>query len=89
MPLGAPSGSADVMAVDQTKRILSVAMYALLGVAVACALCLLPFGRGETGREPEAGAETPNVILILTDDLAVNDLNPVRFDTCPTLSRCS
>jgi hypothetical protein len=51
-PLGAPSGNADVKVVDQTKRILSVALYALLGVVVACALsACFPSGKGKQAKK--------------------------------------
>ena len=63
-------------AVDQTRRILSVALYALLGVAVACALsACFPSAEGKQADNQEQEPKPPNVILILTDDLAVNDLN--------------
>jgi N-acetylglucosamine-6-sulfatase len=85
-PLGAPSGNADVKVVDQTKRILFVALYALLGVAVACALsACFPSAEGKQAENQKQEPKPPNVILILTDDLAVNDLNPRALRHMPNL----
>src|ERR671912_2463037 len=85
-PPGAPSGDADVKVVDQTKRILSVALYALLGVAVACALsACFPSAEGQQAEDQKQEPKPPNVILILTDDLAVNDLNPRALGHMPNL----
>jgi N-acetylglucosamine-6-sulfatase len=85
-PLGAPSGNADVKVVDQTKRILFVALYALLGVVVACALsACFPSAEGKQAENQKQEPKPPNVILILTDDLAVNDLNPRALRHMPNL----
>src|SRR5918999_1575891 len=74
------------MAVDQTKRILSVAMYALLGVAVACALsACFPSAEGKQVENRKQAPKPPNVILVLTDDLAVNDLKPRALQHMPNL----
>jgi N-acetylglucosamine-6-sulfatase len=74
------------MAVDQTKRILSVAMYALLGMAVACALsACFPSAEGKQAEKQKQEPKPPNVILILTDDLAVDDLNPRALGHMPNL----
>src|SRR5918999_3193092 len=74
------------MAVDQTKRILSVAIYALLGVAVACTLsACFPSAEGKQVENQEQEPKPPNVILILTDDLAVDDLNPRALRHLPNL----
>ena len=60
-------------------------MYALLGVAVACALSsCFPSAEGKQAENQKQEPKPPNVVLILTDDLALDDLNPARFDTCPT-----
>jgi N-acetylglucosamine-6-sulfatase len=75
-----------VRAVDQTKRILSVVMYALLGVAVACAIsACFPSAEGKQAENNKQEPKPPNVILILTDDLAVNDLNPRALRHMPNL----
>src|SRR5918993_889669 len=86
-PLGAPFGDADVKVVDQTKRILFVAVYVLLGVAVACALsACFPSAEGQQQAEDQKQEpKPPNVILILTDDLAVNDLNARALGHMPNL----
>ncbi|HZC83431.1 MAG TPA: sulfatase [Rubrobacter sp.] len=71
---------------DQTKRILFVALYALLGVVVACALsACFPSAEGKQAENQKQEPKPPNVILILTDDLAVNDLNPRALRHMPNL----
>src|SRR5829696_8917485 len=81
-----PSGNVDVKVVDQTRRILSVALYALLAVAVACALSsCFPSAEGKQAENRKQEPKPPNVILILTDDLAVNDLNPRALQHMPNL----
>jgi N-acetylglucosamine-6-sulfatase len=76
-----------VKVVDQTKRILFVAVYALLGVGVACALsACFPSAEGQQQAEDQKQEpKPPNVILILTDDLAVNDLNARALGHMPNL----
>jgi len=75
-----------VKVVDQTRRILFVALYALLGVAVACALsACFPSAEGKQAENQKQEPKPPNVILILTDDLAVNDLNPRALRHMPNL----
>jgi N-acetylglucosamine-6-sulfatase len=75
-----------VKVVDQTRRILFVAVYALLGVAVACALsACFPSAEGKQAENQKQEPKSPNVILILTDDLAVNDLNPRALRHMPNL----
>jgi arylsulfatase A-like enzyme len=76
----------DVKVVDQTRRILFVALYALLGVALACALsACFPSAEGKQAENQKQEPKPPNVILILTDDLAVNDLNPRALRHMPNL----
>jgi N-acetylglucosamine-6-sulfatase len=74
-----------VVVVDQTNRILLVAIYALLGLALAWALAVC-FPSAE-GKQPAQKQEPkpPNVILILTDDLTVNDLNRNTLQNLPNL----
>src|ERR671921_128766 len=85
-PLGAPSGSADVKVVDQTRRILFAAVYALLGVVVACALSsCFPSAEGKQAENQKQEPKPPNVILVLTDDLAVDELNPRALRHMPNL----
>jgi arylsulfatase A-like enzyme len=75
-----------VKVVDQTKRILFVAVYALLGVAVACALsACFPSAEGQQAEDQKREPKRPNVILILTDDLALNDLNARALRHMPNL----
>ncbi len=71
---------------DQTKRILLVAIYALLGVAAACALsACFPSAEGKQPEKQKQEQKSPNVILVLTDDLAVNDLNPRALQRMPNI----
>ncbi len=82
----APSGSAGGMVVDQTKRILVIAIYALLGLALSCPLtACFPSAEGKQPREHEQEPKPPNVILILTDDLTVEDLNPTTLKHMPNI----
>jgi N-acetylglucosamine-6-sulfatase len=75
-----------VKVVDQIRRILFVALYALLGVAVACALsACFPSAEGKQAENQKQEPKPPNVILILTDDLTVNDLNPRALRHMPNL----
>jgi N-acetylglucosamine-6-sulfatase len=75
-----------VKVVDRTKRILFVALYALLGVAVACALsACFPSAEGQQAEDQKQEPKRPNVILILTDDLALNDLNARALRHMPNL----
>jgi N-acetylglucosamine-6-sulfatase len=75
-----------VKVVEQTRRILFVAVYALLGVAMACALsACFPSAEGKQAENQKQEPKAPNVILILTDDLAVNDLNPRALRHMPNL----
>ncbi|HWS81754.1 MAG TPA: sulfatase [Rubrobacter sp.] len=72
--------------VDQTKRILFVALYALLGLAVVCALsACFPSAEGQQAEDQKQEPKRPNVILILTDDLALNDLNARALRHMPNL----
>jgi N-acetylglucosamine-6-sulfatase len=75
-----------VKVVDQIRRIRFAALYALLGVAVACALsACFPSAEGKQAENQKQEPKPPNVILILTDDLAVNDLNPRALRHMPNL----
>ena len=63
-------------------------MYALLALAVACALSGC-FPSAE-GKQPEAKADKPkppNVVFILTDDLASSDLNENTLKHMPNLKK--
>ncbi len=72
--------------VDQTKRILVTTIYTLLGVAVACALsACFPSAEGKQAKDQKQEPKPANVILVLTDDLAVNDLNPGALQHMPNL----
>jgi N-acetylglucosamine-6-sulfatase len=75
-----------VKVVDQIRRIRFAALYALLGVAVACALsACFPSAEGKQAENQKQEPKSPNVILILTDDLAVSDLNPRALRHMPNL----
>jgi len=72
------------MAVDQNKRILLVAIYTLFGLAMVCLLgACFPSAQGKPPEEKEP--KPPNVILILTDDLTVDDLNPTTLQHMPNI----
>ncbi len=73
---------------DQTKRILSIAIYTLLGLAAACALsACFPSAEGQQPERTEEEPKPPNVVLILTDDLASADLNPHSLEHMPNLRK--
>jgi N-acetylglucosamine-6-sulfatase len=83
---GVPSGDADVMVVDLTKRILVVAVYTLLALTAASVLsACFPSAEGKPPEEQERESKPPNVVLILTDDLTVNDLNRNALQHMPNL----
>jgi N-acetylglucosamine-6-sulfatase len=82
---GAPSGDADVMVVDLSRRTLVVALYTLLGLAAAWVLSgCFPSAEGKPPKREQA-PKPPNVILILTDDLTVSDLNPKTLGHMPNI----
>jgi arylsulfatase A-like enzyme len=63
-------------------------MYVLLALAVVCALSAC-FPSAE-GKQPEAKADKPkppNVVFILTDDLAASDLNENTLEHMPNLKK--
>ena len=69
---------------DQTKRILVVALYALLGLAMVWALsACFPSAEGKQPEKQEP--RPPNMILILTDDLTVDDLNADTLQHLPNI----
>ncbi len=71
---------------DQTKRILVATIYTLLGAVVACALsACFPSAEGKQARDQKQEPKPANVILVLTDDLAVDDLNPGALQHMPNL----
>jgi N-acetylglucosamine-6-sulfatase len=75
-----------VKVVVQTRRRLFVGLYALLGVAMACALsACFPSAEGKQAENQKQEPKSPNVIFILTDDLAVNDLNARALGHMPNL----
>jgi N-acetylglucosamine-6-sulfatase len=83
----APFDDANVMVgVKQAKRLLLIGIYVLLGLAAACVLSAC-FPSAE-GKQPEAEKRTPeppNVILILTDDLTVDELNQNTLEHMPNI----
>ncbi|MEJ7813861.1 MAG: sulfatase [Rubrobacter sp.] len=72
--------------VDQTKRILVTTIYTLLGVAAACALsACFPSAEGKQAKDQKQDPKPANVILILTDDLALEDVNEQALENMPNL----
>jgi arylsulfatase A-like enzyme len=75
-----------VTVVDQTKRILVTTIYTLLGVAVACALsACFPSAEGKQAKHQKQEPKPANVILVLTDDLALEDVNEQALENMPNL----
>src|SRR5215210_3520576 len=76
-----------MVGVNRAKRILSIGIYALLGLAAACALsACFPSAEGkQPADKKEEQQGPPNVILILTDDLTVKDLNPNTLKHMPNI----
>jgi N-acetylglucosamine-6-sulfatase len=63
-------------------------MYALLGLAVACALsACFPSAEGKQPKETAEKPKPPNVVLILTDDLTSDDINPNTLEHMPNLKK--
>jgi N-acetylglucosamine-6-sulfatase len=74
--------------VEQTKRIPLIAVYALVGLAAACALSgCFPSAEGKQPEESADEPKPPNVVLILTDDLASGDINPHTLEHMPNLRK--
>jgi N-acetylglucosamine-6-sulfatase len=74
------------MAVDQRRRILVVALYTLLGLGIAGVLSgCFPSAEGKQPPEQKQEPKPPNVILILTDDLTVSDLDPSALEHMPNI----
>jgi N-acetylglucosamine-6-sulfatase len=74
------------MAVDQTRRILAAAGYTLLGLAMVLALLgCFPSAEGKQPKEREREPKAPNVIVVLTDDLVVDDLNKDTLQHMPNI----
>jgi arylsulfatase A-like enzyme len=71
---------------NRAKRQLLIGIYALLGLALVCALALLlPSAEGQQAARGQRGAGAPNVVLILTDDLALEDVNEDSLVNMPNL----
>ncbi len=73
-----------------TKRQLLRGIYALLGLAAVCALgACVPSAEGQQQQQQVAEVreepEAPNVVLILTDDLALEDVNADSLEHMPNL----
>jgi N-acetylglucosamine-6-sulfatase len=63
-------------------------MYTLLGLAAACALsACFPSAEGKQPEEKAEKPKPPNVVLILTDDLTSEDLNPNTLKHMPNLKK--
>src|SRR5215212_2312944 len=83
-----PSVDTKAKAVDRTKRTLFIGIYSLLGLAVACALsACFPSAEGKPPKETAEKPKPPNVVLILTDDLTSDDLNPNTLKRMPNLRK--
>ena len=69
------------------KRQLLIGIYALLGLALVCALAVscFPSAEGQQAAQVKEKPEPPNVILILTDDLAFEDVNEDSLEHMPNL----
>jgi N-acetylglucosamine-6-sulfatase len=83
-----PSGDTNVKAVDQTKRLIFIGTYALLGLAVACGLsACFPSAEGKQPKETAEEPKPPNLVMVLTDDLTSADLNPNTLKRMPNLRK--
>src|SRR5215203_6256813 len=75
-----------MVGVNQAKRVLLIGIYALLGLAAACSLsACFPSAEGKQPADERQTPEPPNVVLILTDDLTSDDLNPNTLKHMPNL----
>ncbi|MBA2714866.1 MAG: sulfatase [Rubrobacteraceae bacterium] len=71
---------------NQAKKLLWIGIYALFGLAAVWALAAcFPSAQGTTPEDKKKEAEPPNVVLILTDDLTVNDINADTLKHMPNL----
>ena len=75
-----------MVGVNQAKRILLIGIYALFGLALACALsACFPSAEGKQPDNTMEEPKPPNVILILTDDLTAGELNPNTLKHMPNI----
>ena len=75
-------------AVNRTKRIPLIGIYALLWLATACALsACFPSAEGKQKEETADRPKPPNVVLILTDDLTSADVNRKTLEHMPNLRK--
>ena len=71
---------------NRTKRQLLIGIYALVGLVAVCALgSCFPSAEGQQATETKKEPEPPNVVLILTDDLALDDVNGRALENMPNL----
>jgi arylsulfatase A-like enzyme len=72
---------------NRVKRQPLIGIYALLGLALVCALAVscFPSAQGQQAAEAREEPEPPNVVLILTDDLALEDINEESLEQMPNL----
>jgi len=68
------------------KRQLLIGIYALLGLVAVCALsACLSSAKGQQAAEVKEEPRAPNVVLILTDDLAKSDVSGESLENMPNL----
>src|SRR5918997_4009709 len=72
---------------NRVKRQPLIGIYALLGLALVGALAVscFPSAQGQQAAEAKEEPEPPNVVLILTDDLALEDINEESLEQMPNL----
>ncbi len=71
---------------NRAKRQLLIGIYALLGLALVCVIgACFPSAAGQQAPQTKEEPQPPNVVLILTDDLALEDVNEDSLENMPNL----
>jgi arylsulfatase A-like enzyme len=71
---------------NRAKIQLLIGLYALLGLALVGVLsACFPSAQGQQAAQAKVEPEPPNVVLILTDDLALEDVNEDSLEHMPNL----